>query len=135
MIATAVELKVFFTVIDKYPGEVIVTNVVLAFIRAQRWPRRGAEVVWIEDGEQELFARTIKRRLATIAGLYEYLSIRGDAAAEQNPVPRGLAMRLPPGSFRASGPSVANTPLSRGWWRRHGARPCRRDWVSGPEPV
>ena len=49
----------------------------------------------IEDCEQGLSARTIKRRLATIAGLYEYLIIRGDTAVEQNPVPRGLAMRRP----------------------------------------
>ena len=43
----------------------------------------------------DLAARTIKRRLATIAGLYEYLIIRGDTAVSQNPVPRGLAMRRP----------------------------------------
>lgn len=94
VIATAFDLKVFFTVIDKDPGEVTVTDV-LAFIKAQREPRRGAKVVRIEDGEQGLSARTIKRRLATIAGLYEYLIIRGDTAVERNPVPRGLAMRRP----------------------------------------
>jgi len=93
-IATAFDLKVFFTVIDKDPGEVTVTDV-LAFIKAQREPRRGAKVVRIEDGEQGLSVRTIKRRLATIAGLYEYLIIRGDTAVAQNPVPRGLAMRRP----------------------------------------
>lgn len=94
VLATAFDLKVFFTVIDKDPGEVTVTDV-LAFIKAQREPRRGAKVVRIEDGEQGLSARTIKRRLATIAGLYEYLIIRGDTTVEQNPVPRGLAVRRP----------------------------------------
>ncbi|MBU0801695.1 MAG: tyrosine-type recombinase/integrase, partial [Alphaproteobacteria bacterium] len=39
--------------------------------------------------------RTIKRRLATIAGLYEYLIIRDDAGVTRNPVPRGLAVRRP----------------------------------------
>jgi len=94
VLATAFDLKVFFTVIDKDPGEVTVTDV-LAFIKAQREPRLGAKVVRIEDGERGLSARTIKRRLATIAGLYEYLIIRGDTTVEQNPVPRGLAVRRP----------------------------------------
>jgi hypothetical protein len=70
VIATAFDLKVFFTVIDKDPVEITVTDV-LAFIKAQREPRRGAKVVRIEDGERGLSARTIKRRLATVAGLYE----------------------------------------------------------------
>jgi integrase len=94
VIATAFDLKVFFTVIDKDPVEITVTDV-LAFIKAQRVPRRGAKVVRIEDGERGLSARTIKRRLATVAGLYEYLIIRGDTAVARNPVPRGLALRRP----------------------------------------
>jgi len=53
---------------------------VLAFIKTQREPRRGATVVRIEDGESELSGRTSKRRLASIAGLYEYLIIRSDTA-------------------------------------------------------
>ncbi len=52
-------------------------------------------MVRIEDGEPGLAARTIKRRLATIAGLYEYLLIRGDTGVSRNPVPRGLSMRRP----------------------------------------
>ena len=55
--------------------------------------RHGAKVVRIEDGEVGLAARTIKRRLATIAGLYEYLLIRGDSGVARNPVPRGLTVR------------------------------------------
>src|SRR5205085_9346488 len=68
---------------------------VLAFINAQRQPRQGATVVRIEDGEAGLAARTIKRRLATIAGLYEYWIICGDTGVTRNPVPRGLAVRRP----------------------------------------
>ena len=59
---------------------------VLAFIKEQRRPRRGAKVVRIDDGETGLSARTINRRLATIAGLYEYLVLLGGVTV--NPVPR-----------------------------------------------
>lgn len=91
-LATAFDLKVFFEVVAKEP-EGVVSDDVLAFIRAQRQPRRGAGVVRIEDGEAGLSSRTIKRRLASISGLYEYLLIRGVVRA--NPVPRGLSTRSP----------------------------------------
>ena len=94
LLATAFDLKVFFSVIEKDPGDVVTADV-LAFIKAQREPRLGDRVVRIEDGEAGLSARTIKRRLASIAGLYEYLIIRGDTTVTQNPVPRGLALRRP----------------------------------------
>ena len=95
VVATAFDLKVFFGVIDRDPADVVTADV-LAFIKAQREPRLGgAKVVRIEDGESGLSARTIKRRLASIAGLYEYLIIRGDTTVSQNPVPRGLALRRP----------------------------------------
>jgi hypothetical protein len=70
VLASGFDLKVFFTVVGKDPVEVDTADV-LAFVAAQREPRRGATVVRIEDGERGLAARTIKRRLATIAGLYE----------------------------------------------------------------
>ena len=92
--AHAYDLKVFFSVISKDPVDVDTADV-LAFVKEQRRPRLDAKVVRIEDGEAGLSARTIKRRLATIAGLYEYLIVRGDAAVSRNPVPRGLAMRRP----------------------------------------
>ena len=94
VLATAFDLKVFFSVVEKEPAEVVTADV-LEFIKAQRAPRRGATVVRIEDGERGLSARTIKRRLATIAGLYEYLLVRGDPVVSHNPVPRGLAVRRP----------------------------------------
>ncbi|HEX7196787.1 MAG TPA: tyrosine-type recombinase/integrase [Candidatus Limnocylindria bacterium] len=94
VLASAFDLKVFFSVIDKDPVDVDTADV-LAFIKAQREPRHGATVVRIEDGESGLSARTIKRRLATVAGLYEYLIIRADTTVSRNPVPRGLAMRRP----------------------------------------
>jgi integrase/recombinase XerD len=63
--------------------------------------------VRIDDGEAGLAARTIKRRLASIAGLYEYLVIRSDAGVACNPVPRGLAMQ------RAGQRAVRSVPLIR----------------------
>ena len=81
VLATAFDLKVFFTVVGKDPAEVTDADV-LAFIRAQRQPRRGVEVVRIEDGEAGLSARTIKRRLASVTGLFEYLVMRGRGREE-----------------------------------------------------
>ena len=92
LLATAWDLKVFFGVVAKDPAEVTTADV-LAFITQQRAPRRGAGVVRLEDGEAGLAARTIKRRLASISGLFTYLVVRGDVPA--NPVPRGLAARRP----------------------------------------
>jgi len=90
-LATAYDLKVFFEVVGKEPTEVTSVDV-FAFLAEQRAPRR-ANVVRIEDGEAGLSARTIARRLSSVAGLFEYLVVRGDAGVERNPVPRGLAGR------------------------------------------
>jgi len=103
VLATAFDLKVFFEAVGKEPARVGGADV-LAFIKQQRRPRRGAAVVRIEDGEAGLSARTIKRRLASVAGLFEYLIVRGDV--ERNPVPRGLATRSP-------GRAVRGVPLIR----------------------
>lgn len=97
VLAVGFDLKVFFSVVAKRPREVTPGDV-LAFIKAQREPRRGAGVVRIEDGEAGLSARTIKRRLASIAGLYDYLLVIGEVAA--NPVPRGLSTRSPSRAVR-----------------------------------
>jgi integrase/recombinase XerD len=105
VLATGFDLKVFFTVVHKDPVDVDTADV-LAFVAAQREPRHGARVVRIEDGERGLSARTIKRRLATIAGLYEYLLVRGDTPVVRNPVPRGL-------SLRRNAKAVRGVPLIR----------------------
>lgn len=105
VLATAYDLKVFFTVVGREPEQVGV-NDVLEFIREQRRPRRGTTVVRLEDGEPGLSARTIKRRLSSIAGLYEYLRIRG--VVEANPVPRGLSTRSPARAVR--GVPLIRTP-------------------------
>jgi integrase len=91
-LATAYDLKVFFTVVAKEPAQVTTADV-FAFIAAQRSPRGDPKVVRLEDGESGLAARTIKRRLASVSGLFAYLVARGDAGVAANPVPRGLATR------------------------------------------
>jgi integrase/recombinase XerD len=92
VLATAFDLKVFFSVVLKEPAEVT-NGDVLSFIRVQRQPRRGVAVVRLEDGEAGLAARTIKRRLASVTGLFEYLVMRG--VVVKNPVPQGLSTRSP----------------------------------------
>ena len=90
-LATAYDLKVFFEVVSKDPADVTSADV-FAFLAQQRTPRQ-EKVVRIEDGEAGLSARTIARRLSSVAGLFEYLIVLGDAGVERNPVPRGLAGR------------------------------------------
>jgi integrase/recombinase XerD len=90
--AQGFDLKVFFTVVAKPPRQVAVGDV-LGFIVSQRSPRRGENVVRIADGEAGLAASTIKRRLATVSSLFDYLVLRG--LCERNPVPRSLGARHP----------------------------------------
>lgn len=107
VLATAYDLKVFFTVVAKPPGEVT-TRDVLGFIKDQRAPRRGRGVVRIEDGEAGLSARTVKRRVTSVSGLFGYLVARGDVGVSANPVPGGLATRRP--SSQGRGVPLLRTP-------------------------
>lgn len=107
-LATAYDLKVFFEVVAKEPAEVTAADV-FAFLAEQRGPRRGEKVVRIEDGEAGLAARTIARRLSSVAGLFAYLVARGDAGVSSNPVPRGLASRRP-GRRGRGGVRLVRTP-------------------------
>lgn len=90
LIAQVYDLKVFFTVVAKAPEQVKVEDV-LGFIESQRAPRRGGNVVRLADGEMGLAASTIKRRLATISSLFDYLVLRG--LCDRNPVPRSMGAR------------------------------------------
>lgn len=90
LLAVAYDLKVFFTVVGRDPAEVTVADV-LGFIEAQRRPVRGGNVVRLEDGEAGLSSRTIRRRLSSVSGLFEYLV--AIEAIGRNPVPRGLGSR------------------------------------------
>lgn len=107
-LATAYDLKVFFEVVAKEPAEVTAADV-FAFLALQRSPRRGERVVRIEDGEAGLAARTIARRLSSVAGLFSYLLARGDAGVVSNPVPLGLASRRP-GRRGRGGVRLVRTP-------------------------
>ena len=104
LLATASDLRVFFTEVDKEPADVVVADV-LAFITAQRKPRLDANVVRLKDGESGLSSSTIKRRLSSVSGLFSYLMMIGER--EANPVPKGLSTRR---SRRAKGAIV---PLVR----------------------
>lgn len=108
VLATAYDLKVFFSVVGKEPARVSTTDV-MGFLAAQRAPRRGARVVRLEDGESGLSARTLKRRLASVSGLFAYLLAREDVDVRRNPVPRGLGTRRPLASG-ARGVPLIRTP-------------------------
>ncbi len=90
VLACGYDLKVFFTVVAKDPLGVATADV-LDFIAQQRAPRRGGNVIRLDDGEAGLAARTVRRRLATISGLYGYLLACGKVAT--NPVPTGIITR------------------------------------------
>jgi integrase/recombinase XerD len=88
--AVAYDLKVFFTVVGKPPTQVIAADV-LAFVTAQHTGRAGGRVQGVGDGLVGVSARTVRRRLSSVSGLFAFLQARGDVAA--NPVPRGLPTR------------------------------------------
>ena len=80
------DLQVFLNTITKPVAEVMPTDI-LAFIESQRQSRPGPKRSMLPG----LCNRTIRRRLATVAGLYEYLRVFHDL--QNNPVPRGLTKR------------------------------------------
>jgi site-specific recombinase XerD len=91
VLATAFDLKVFFTVVAKGPAEVTPGDV-LGFVTAQRVGGDTATAVALVDGDGGgVSTRTVRRRLSTVSGLFAFLQARGDVAA--NPVPRGLPTR------------------------------------------
>jgi site-specific recombinase XerD len=96
--AVAYDLKVFFTVVGKPPRRVVAADV-LAFVTAQyaggpaapagpAGPARRLQAAATGGG---VSARTVRRRLCSVSGLFAFLHARGDVAA--NPVPRGLPTR------------------------------------------
>ena len=105
VLATASDLRAFFTVVSKEPAEVVVGDV-LGFIREQRRPRGDDRVVRLSDGESGLSSRTIKRRLSTVSGLFAWLVMLEELSS--NPVPRGLATRRQQG--RRNGVPLIRTP-------------------------
>lgn len=106
VLAAGYDLKVFFAAVGKDPLVVTMTDV-LDFITEQRSPAHGDNVVRLADGEAGMSARTIRRRLATLSGLYGYLGARNLIGA--SPVPTGLIARKPSGRRHR----VRTTPLIR----------------------
>ena len=94
VLAAAYDLKVFFAVVAKAPGEVCAADV-LGFITAQRTGRVGDRAVVqavAVDGELGgVSTSTVARRLSVVSGFFAFLQVRGDVAT--NPVPRGLPTR------------------------------------------
>ena len=89
VLAVAYDLKVFFTVVGKPPRRVRPADV-LAFMTAQRTGGDGRLQV-AGAGSGGVSARTLRRRLSSVSGLYGFLLARGDVSV--NPVPRGLPTR------------------------------------------
>ena len=89
VLAVAYDLKVFFTVVRKSPRGVRPVDV-LAFMTAQRAGGEGRLQV-AGAGAGGVSARTLRRRLSSVSGLYGFLLARGEVTV--NPVPRGLPTR------------------------------------------
>jgi site-specific recombinase XerD len=87
--AVAYDLKVFFTVVGK-PAEAVRPVDVLGFVTGQRTGKALGRLQ-VVDGNDGVSARTVRRRLSSVSGLFGFLHARGDVAA--NPVPRGLPTR------------------------------------------
>ncbi len=107
VLATVSDLRVFFAVIDKEPSAVTSADV-FEFIAAQRRSRDDTGVVRLADGESGLAARTIRRRLAVMSGLFNWLVLCGEMSA--NPVPRGIATRRTGAGGRPSGSPLIRAP-------------------------
>jgi integrase len=88
VLATAYDLKVFFAVVGKAPGEVTSADV-LEFVTVQC--NGGEGRLQVADSVGGVSTRSVRRRLSSVSGLFGYLHARGDVAT--NPVPRGLPTR------------------------------------------
>jgi hypothetical protein len=109
LLATAFDLKVFFSVVEKDPAQVTRADVFI-FLKSQRTSNEEAKIVRLEDGERGLSARTIARRLSSVSGLFAYLLARGDTPLKGNPVPEGLASRRPGRRRGHGGVPLIRTP-------------------------
>jgi site-specific recombinase XerC len=88
--AVAYDLKVFFTVVGKPPAEVAAADV-LAFVTAQYTGGAAVRLQAVAGDRVGVSARTVRRRLSSVSGLFGFLVAHADVAG--NPVPRGLPTR------------------------------------------
>lgn len=87
------DLQIFLNFIRKPLLEVTSTDI-LAFIDSQQSaPNRQGRTNGLSSKGPSLSNRTINRRLAAVASLYEYLRVFHDLPGNKNPVPRSLAKR------------------------------------------
>lgn len=89
VLAVAYDLKVFFSAVGKAPARVTAADV-LGFVTAQRTGTELGRLQLVGDGVG-VSARTLRRRLSSVSGLFAFLLARGDVTV--NPVPRGLPTR------------------------------------------
>lgn len=119
VLAARFDLRVFFTVVGK-PVQGVTAADVLGFITAQRTGARSLpdplpEPLLATASTAGVSLRTVRRRLSTIAGLYAFLTARGDVPA--NPVPRGLPTRrgtAPASAGRTAGAGAADVAADPG---------------------
>jgi len=90
VLAVGYDLRVFFAVVGK-PVERVEPADVLGFVTAQRSGGDGRRLQAVVGQPVGVSARTVRRRLSSVSGLYAFLQARGDVPA--NPVPRGLPTR------------------------------------------
>jgi len=87
------DLQIFLNFIRKPLIEVTSADI-LAFIDSQQSaPNRQGRTNGLSSKGPGLSNRTINRRLAAVASLYEYLRVFHDLPGNKNPVPRSLAKR------------------------------------------
>jgi integrase/recombinase XerD len=90
VVAVAYDLKVFFSVVGKPPSAVTSADV-SGFVTSQHTGGPGSRLQLVGNGLGGLSARTVRRRLSSVSGLFAFLLVRGDVDA--NPVSRGLPTR------------------------------------------
>jgi site-specific recombinase XerD len=90
VLAVAYDLRVFFAAVGK-PPELVTAADVLGFVTAQHTGISVGRLQVAGASAGGVSARTVRRRLSSVSGLFGFLHARGDVAA--NPVPRGLPTR------------------------------------------
>jgi len=87
------DLQIFLNFIKKPLLEVTSADI-LGFVDSQQSaPNRQGRTNGLSSKGPGLSNRTINRRLAAVASLYEYLRVFHDLSGNKNPVPRSLAKR------------------------------------------
>lgn len=99
------DLKTFFNIVDKPVTEVSTADV-FHFIRCQS---QGQDANPAADSPPKgVSARTLKRRLCAVSGLYNYLLTGDEPPIRRNPVPSGFVLR---GQIPSAAPRLS--PLLR----------------------